>query len=147
MYAVKEQIPQMLASDAIQVPLEVCVGGANGETNMSEKTIFKRIIDGEIPADRVYEDEHCLAFRDVSPQAPVHVLVIPKKEIGSIDDLSADDQALIGHIWLVIRDLAKQLDLTNGYRVITNCGDEGGQTVAHLHFHLLGGRQLVWPPG
>ena len=114
---------------------------------MAETTIFKRIIDKEIPADIVYEDEQCLAFRDVAPQAPVHVLLIPKKEIKNIDSLVDEDQALLGHLWLVLRDLAKQLELDNGYRVVVNCGDEGGQTVAHLHFHLLGGRSLAWPPG
>ena len=114
---------------------------------MSEKTIFKRIIDGEVPAEIVYEDDQCLTFRDIAPQAPTHILVIPKKEIASIDDIADEDQALIGHLHLVIRDLARQLGLTNGYRVAVNCGDEGGQTVPHLHFHLLGGRALTWPPG
>ena len=114
---------------------------------MSEKTIFKRIIDGEIPADIVFEDEHCLAFRDVSPKAPTHVLVIPRKEIVSIDHIQSDDQPLLGHIWSVIPTIAKQLGLDNGYRVVVNCGQEGGQEVPHLHFHLLGGRRLSWPPG
>ena len=114
---------------------------------MSEKTIFKRIIDKEIPVDIVYEDDLCLAFPDVSPQAPTHVLVIPKKEIVSVADIADEDQALIGHLCLVIRDLARELGLSNGYRVAVNCGDEGGQTVPHLHFHLLGGRSLTWPPG
>jgi len=114
---------------------------------MSEKTIFKKIIDGEIPAKMVHEDEHCLAFHDVSPQAPVHVLVIPRKEIASVNDIADEDQATIGHIWCVIRDIAKQLDLGDGYRVVVNCGSYGGQTVDHLHYHLLGGRQLSWPPG
>ena len=114
---------------------------------MAEKTIFKKIIDGEIAANLVHEDEHCLAFHDVSPQAPVHVLVIPRKEIASVDAIEDEDQATIGHIWCVIRDLAKQLGLVNGYRVVANCGAEGGQSVAHLHYHLLGGRGLSWPPG
>jgi histidine triad (HIT) family protein len=114
---------------------------------MSEKTIFKRIIDGEIPAQMVHEDEHCLAFHDVSPQAPVHVLIIPRKEIASVDDITDEDQAVIGHIWCVIRDIAKKLDLAKGYRVVVNCGEEGGQSVNHLHYHLLGGRSLTWPPG
>lgn len=114
---------------------------------MSEKTIFKRIIDGEIPADIVYEDEQCLAFRDISPQAPVHILVIPRKEIPSIDHLSDEDEQLVGHIYLVIKQIAADEGLDNGYRVIVNCGEEGGQTVDHLHFHLLGGRGLTWPPG
>ena len=111
------------------------------------KTIFKRIIDKEIPAKIVYEDEWCLAFHDVSPQAPIHVLVIPKKEICSLADLSDADQSLAGHLLLVVGKVAKQLGLNAGYRVITNCGPEGGQTVDHLHFHLMGGRLLNWPPG
>lgn len=111
-------------------------------------TIFKRIIDREIPADVIYEDDQCLAFRDVSPQAPVHVLVIPKKEIASVDALEETDAALLGHLWIVIRQLARQLGIAeSGYRVVTNCGAEGGQSVDHLHFHLLGGRRLDWPPG
>ena len=114
---------------------------------MDDKTIFKRIIDGEIPADVVFEDEHCLAFHDVNPQAPTHVLVIPKKEIPSLDDVADEDQALMGHLHQVIRDLARQLGLSNGYRVVVNCGEDGAQTVNHLHFHLLGGRPLSWPPG
>jgi histidine triad (HIT) family protein len=111
-------------------------------------TIFKRIIDREIPADIVYEDDRCLAFRDVNPQAPTHVLVIPKKEIASIDSLGDDDGALMAHLWQVIRDLARKLGVDRaGYRVVVNCGSDGGQTVDHLHFHLLGGRPMVWPPG
>jgi len=114
---------------------------------MPEKTIFKRIIDKEIPAKIVHEDDLCMAFHDVNPQAPVHVLVIPKKEIASTDQLAEDDAVLLGHIYGVIRKLAKELGLEKGYRVVTNCGNDGGQTVYHLHFHLLGGRQMVWPPG
>ena len=112
-----------------------------------EKTIFKKIIDKEIPATIVYEDELCLAFNDRSAQAPAHMLVIPKKAIASIGAIADDDQALIGQIYLVIRDLAKQLGLDAGYRVVVNCGGDGGQTVDHLHFHLLGGRPMTWPPG
>ncbi len=111
------------------------------------ETIFQKIIDREIPADIVYEDEQCLAFRDVSPQAPVHVLIIPKKPVESIDQLEDEDAALLGHLWIVIRNLASKLELADGYRVVVNCGKEGGQTVDHLHFHLLGGRALTWPPG
>jgi len=114
---------------------------------MSEKTIFKKIIDKEIAANIVYEDDQCLAFHDVDPKAPTHVLVIPKKEIPSINDITDEDKPLIGHLYAVIRDLAKQLELENGYRIVVNCGREGGQSVDHLHFHLLGGRQLSWPPG
>jgi histidine triad (HIT) family protein len=114
---------------------------------MPERSIFKRIIDKEIPADIVYEDDRCLAFRDVAPKAPTHVLVIPKKEIRSICELSKEDFDLVAHLWLVIRDLAAELELSNGYRVVVNCGPDGGQSVDHLHFHLLGGRSLSWPPG
>ncbi len=115
---------------------------------MAEKTIFKKIIDGEIPADIIHDDELCLAFKDVAPQAPTHVLVIPKKEIPSLAELTAEDQALVGHILLVIKRLADEFGLAaGGYRVVTNCGNDGGQTVNHLHFHLLGGRVLDWPPG
>ena len=114
---------------------------------MSEKTIFKKIMDGEIPADVVHEDDLCLAFRDISPQAPVHVLVIPKKEIATVDDIADEDAALIGHLWLVIRDIARKEQLEAGYRVVVNCREHGGQEVNHLHYHLLGGRPMKWPPG
>jgi histidine triad (HIT) family protein len=114
---------------------------------MTEKTIFKRIIDKEIPAKIVYEDEFCLAFHDVNPQAPVHLLLIPKKEIASIDQLTEEDTPLLGHLYGVLRQLAKEHGLQSGYRVVANCGANGGQTVYHLHFHLLGGRQMNWPPG
>jgi histidine triad (HIT) family protein len=111
-------------------------------------TIFKRIIDCEIPADIVYEDEQCLAFRDVAPQAPTHILVIPKKEIASLNDLADSDAALLGHLWQVIPRVAKAAGIhETGYRVTVNCGADGGQTVDHLHFHLLGGRPMKWPPG
>jgi len=114
---------------------------------MSEATIFKKIIDGEIPADVVFEDELRLAFHDISPQAPTHLLVIPKKEIASIDAIADEDQSLIAHLWVVIRNLAREFKLASGYRVVVNCGSDGGQTVDHLHFHLLAGRSLTWPPG
>lgn len=114
---------------------------------MPETTIFKRIIDGEIPADIVYEDDQCLAFRDIDPKAPTHVLVIPRKEIASLDDLSDEDKSLVGHLVLVARKLAADMNLSDGYRLVVNCGDQGGQAVPHLHFHLLAGRQMKWPPG
>ena len=118
----------------------------DGSSTMS--TIFKKIIDGEIPADKVYEDDRCLAFRDVNPQAPVHVLVIPKREIASIEALADSDAELLGHLWIVIRNVARDEGLADGgYRVVVNCGANGGQTVDHLHFHILGGRALSWPPG
>jgi histidine triad (HIT) family protein len=103
-----------------------------------EKSIFKRIIDREIPADIVYEDAQCLAFKDANPQAPTHLLIIPKKEIKSLNDISDEDEALLGHLQLVIRDLAREFNLIDGgYRVITNCGAGAGQTVFHLHYHLM----------
>ena len=110
-------------------------------------TIFQKIIDREIPAQIVYEDDLCLAFRDVRPQAPVHVLVIPKKEIPSVNEITPDDESLVGHLFVVMAKLAAQLGLTSGYRVVANCGPDSGQEVMHLHFHLLGGRRLQWPPG
>lgn len=114
---------------------------------MPAKTIFKRIIDKEIPAKILYEDDLCLAFADVNPQAPTHVLVIPKKEVQSVAGLENDDASLAGHLLLVCRNLAKKLGLENGYRIVMNIGPDGGQSVDHLHLHLLGGRQLKWPPG
>lgn len=114
---------------------------------MSGKTIFKRIIDGEIPADLVYEDELCLAFRDVRPQAPVHVLIIPRKEIPSVAHVEPVDEAILGRLIVVARKLGEELGLSNGYRLVLNCGADGGQTVDHLHVHLLGQRPLGWPPG
>ena len=114
---------------------------------MADKTIFQRIIDKEIPAKIIYEDDRCLAFHDVAPQAPTHVLVIPKQPIVSVATLGDGDGDLLGHMWLVIRDLAKELALEDGYRVVVNSGRDGGQSVDHLHFHLLGGRAMKWPPG
>lgn len=110
-------------------------------------TIFSKIIDREIPAKIVYEDDRCLAFEDIGPKAPTHILVIPKKEIASIDNVEEEDEALIGHLFVVIRQLAAKLGLASGYRVVVNNGPDAGQAVAHLHLHLLGGRKLSWPPG
>ena len=114
---------------------------------MTAKTLFKRIIDREIPAKIVYEDDRCLAFEDINPQAPVHLIVIPKKELASINDAHEDDAALLGHLFVVMRQLAAERGLASGYRIVTNCGPDAGQSVAHLHFHLLGGRGFSWPPG
>lgn len=113
-----------------------------------EKTIFKRIIDGEIPADIVYQDELCLAFRDVDPKAPVHVLLIPKKEVVNVAELAEGDRELAGHLLLTVGKIARDLGIDKGgYRVVANCGKDGGQSVDHLHFHILAGRPLSWPPG
>ncbi len=114
---------------------------------MSEKTIFKKIIDKEIPAEIVYEDEHCLAFKDINGQAPVHLLLIPKKEIRSLAEIEQEDQQLLGHLLLIINKLALEFGLSDGFRTVVNTGKDGGQTVDHLHFHLLGQRPLDWPPG
>ena len=112
------------------------------------KTIFEKIIDREIPADIVYENEHCLAFHDIQPQAPVHVLVIPKRRIENVANLNDADQALAGKLLLAARDVAQRMNLVDqGYRVVANCGIDGGQSVDHLHLHVLGGRQMKWPPG
>ena len=111
------------------------------------KTIFQRIIDREIPAEIVYEDDQCLAFRDIHAQAPVHVLVIPRKPIPSLAQAADSDAALLGHLLVTARTIAEQLGLENGYRTVINCGPDGGQSVDHLHVHLLGGRTLQWPPG
>ena len=114
---------------------------------MSDKTLFQRIADREIPADIVYEDDQCLAFRDINPQAPTHILVVPLKPIPTLNDLTPEDERLVGHLFVVAQKLAKQEGLTKGYRTVFNCGDDAGQTVYHIHLHLLGGRSLAWPPG
>jgi histidine triad (HIT) family protein len=110
-------------------------------------TIFQKIIDKQIPADIVFEDDQCLAFRDINPQAPTHVLIIPRKPIPSLAQAVKADQALLGHLLLVAQTLAVQLKLQDGYRTVINSGRDGGQTVDHLHVHLLGGRAMTWPPG
>ena len=113
-----------------------------------ENCIFCKIIKGEIPSEKVYEDELILAFKDISPAAPAHVLVVPKKHIKSLNELSKEDSAIIAHIYIKVKELAKKLDIDEkGYRVVTNCGEPGGQTVDDIHFHLLGGSNLQWPPG
>lgn len=114
---------------------------------MAEKTIFEKIIDREIPADIVYEDDQCLAFRDINPQAPVHVLLIPKRPIARLDDLAETDRDLAGHLLTTAPRVAEQLGLAGGYRVVVNNGPDGGQEVDHIHLHLLGGRKMTWPPG
>ena len=113
---------------------------------MSE-TIFAKIIRREIPVEVLFEDDECLAFRDNNPQAPIHFLVIPKRQIKSIAQLEPNDSELAGHLLSVCQTVAKQEGLANGYRIVTNIGIDGGQSVEHLHFHVLGGRSLRWPPG
>ena len=111
------------------------------------KTLFGKIIDREIPADIVYEDEHCLAFRDINPQAPTHVLLIPRKEIPRLADATAEDQALLGHLMIAAGRIASQLGIDDAFRLVVNNGAEAGQSVFHLHLHIIGGRRMTWPPG
>ena len=114
---------------------------------MSEKTLFTKIIEREIPANIEYEDEDCIVIHDISPQAPVHVLIIPKKPIPRITELETEDAALVGKLLLVAKQIASKLELDQGFRIAINNGSYGGETVPHLHVHLLGGRPLTWPPG
>jgi histidine triad (HIT) family protein len=114
---------------------------------MSTKTLFQKIIDREISAQIVYEDNQALAFRDIHPQAPVHILIIPKKLIPQIELTISEDEALLGHLLYVATQIARKEGLSDGYRLVVNNGAQGGQTVFHLHIHLLGGRNFGWPPG
>ncbi|QJE97679.1 histidine triad nucleotide-binding protein [Luteolibacter luteus] len=112
------------------------------------KTLFEKICDREIPADVVYEDELCVAFRDIAPQAPVHLLVVPRKPIPRIAEAGDEDQELIGHLFLTARKVAKEQGLAEkGFRIVVNNGPDGGEAVPHLHIHILAGRQMKWPPG
>lgn len=113
-----------------------------------DNCIFCNIIKGEIPSVKVYENEYVYAFNDISPVAPVHVLIIPKQHISSINELTEENASVVSKMYIAAAEIAKQLGVDqSGYRVITNCGEAAGQTVQHIHFHLLGGRDLAWPPG
>ena len=109
--------------------------------------LFCKIIEGTIPSTRVYEDEYCIAFADIHPQAPVHILVVPRRHIDSLAESLAEDRDLFGCLLGAVTEIARQKDLTSGYRTVINTGADGGQTVEHLHLHLLGGRAMHWPPG
>ena len=110
--------------------------------------IFCKIVSGDIPSTKIYEDEQVIAFRDINPQAPTHVLVVPKRHIPGVNELTEADEALVGHVYGVIAKLVRELDIDeSGYRVVVNSGADGQQSVPHLHFHVLGGRLLAWPPG
>lgn len=109
--------------------------------------LFCKIVAGEIPSTKVYEDEQIFAFRDINPQAPTHILVIPKEHIPSVDAITPENSAIVAHIFEIIPKLAAEDGLDKGYRVISNIGEQGQQTVPHLHFHILGGRDMTWPPG
>ncbi len=114
---------------------------------MLADNVFLKILDGTIPARIAFQDDLCLAFHDINPQAPVHILIIPRKVIRTHAELRQEDTSLIGHMNLVAGQLARDLGLDQGYRIVINCETDGGQTVPHLHMHLLGGRALGWPPG
>jgi len=109
--------------------------------------LFCRILEGKIPSTAVYEDEQCYAFEDLHPQAPVHILVVPREHLGSLDEAGLDDSALLGHLLWAAAEIAHDRKLAKGYRVVINTGEDGGQSVEHLHVHLLGGRPFAWPPG
>ena len=109
--------------------------------------IFCKIASGDIPATKVYEDETVVAFNDLEPQAPTHILIIPKMHIASAEEINEANSAVVAHIFEVAAKIAKEKGLSNGYRIVNNCGADGGQTVKHLHFHLMGGRQFGWPAG
>ncbi len=115
---------------------------------MGAKTLFQRIMDGEIPGDILYEDEQCVALRDINPQAPVHILIVPRKPIPSVNEIEEEDIPLMGHLIWVAKKLAREHGVADkGYRLVVNTGPEAGQSIYHLHIHLLGGRPMGWPPG
>ncbi|MBI3394603.1 MAG: histidine triad nucleotide-binding protein [Spirochaetia bacterium] len=114
---------------------------------MGEETLFTKIIEGKIPADKIYEDTQCIAFRDINPQAPVHFLVVPRKVITKLSEATPSDQSLLGHLLLVAKRLAKEMGVQDGFRLVINSGADAGQTVFHLHVHVLAGRTMSWPPG
>lgn len=114
---------------------------------MSSDCLFCKIIAGSIPANRLYEDEFCIAFPDINPQSPTHLLIVPKLHVASLAKTNGQHTALLGHLVGTAAEIARSQNLDHGYRVVVNTGDNGGQTVNHLHLHLLGGRPLLWPPG
>ena len=116
-------------------------------TGLVMSCLFCKIIEGKIPSTSVFQDDLGYAFADINPQAPVHVLIVPRKHIASLDETGKGDRALLGHLLWAAAEIAHKKDLTHGYRIVVNTGDEGGQTMDHLHLHLLGGRSLTWPPG
>lgn len=114
---------------------------------MSDKTLFSKIIDREIPAKIVHEDDRCIIFHDIQPQAPIHLLAVPKKVISRIGEAESEDQSLLGHLLLTAAEAARKAGAADGFRIVINNGKSGGETVPHLHVHILGGRQMSWPPG
>ena len=121
---------------------------AGGDYVNKEDCIFCKIIKNQIPCEIIYEDDKVLGFKDINPQAPVHVVIIPKEHVDDLNSLSEKGAEVVGHIFIVAKKIAKELGIAeSGYRVVTNCGEAAGQSVQHIHFHLLGGRMLQWPPG
>ncbi len=114
---------------------------------MADKTLFQRIADRDLPAEILYEDDRCIAIRDINPAAPTHLLVIPREPVAGVQELEDEHEALAGHLLVVARRLAEGAGLAGGYRLVINVGDDAGQTVPHLHVHVLGGRRMGWPPG
>lgn len=114
---------------------------------MAEKTLFQKIANREIPADIVYEDDLCVAFRDINPVAPTHILIVPRKPIATLNDLTPEDEPLVGRLFTVAKQVAQEESLAKGYRTVFNCGADGGQEIYHIHLHLVGGRKMSWPPG
>ena len=112
-----------------------------------QESIFEKMMAGRIPARMAHQDDYCIAIHDINPQAPVHLLIIPRKRIYRIGSAVENDREVLGHLLLVARDLAREMELENGFRIVINNGPDGGETVPHLHVHLLGGRALTWPPG
>ncbi|XP_040276596.1 histidine triad nucleotide-binding protein 2, mitochondrial [Bufo bufo] len=136
----RQQQRSYCASDEVQRAMQAAAQGAS-------PTIFSRILDRTLPADIIYEDEQCLAFRDVAPQAPIHFLVIPKIQIPRISQVTTADKELLGHLMVTASHLAQKEGLADGYRIVINDGQQGAQSVYHLHLHVIGGRQMGWPPG
>ena len=114
---------------------------------VAEKTLFQKIMDREEPGDILYEDDRCVALRDINPQAPTHVLIVPRKPIPTLDTLTEDDESLVGHLFLIAQKIAAEEGLADGYRTVFNNGPDARQTVDHIHLHLIGGREMSWPPG
>lgn len=112
-----------------------------------EDCLFCKIAAGEIPSTKIYENEYVYAFKDIDPKAPFHAIIIPKRHIGSADEINSENSSEIAHIFVAVAEIARQENLGNGYRVVNNCGEDGGQTVHHIHFHMLARRNLAWPPG
>lgn len=144
--SIHQGIPQLMRDELIRLA-ELDMGDEEGTQRMNQKTVFERIIAREIPAEIVLEDEDCIVIRDIHPQAPVHLLLVPKRPIPDVAALQPEDERLMGHLWLVVQRLARELNLADGYRVVLNNGRHAGQEVPHLHFHILAGRGFTWPPG